>query len=150
MKKYLLITALFISLISSSFAITKEEEAKMTRIEKMRLMAMRGNTYGMFGWQKDLTLENFSFLGCLDENGILIVNDKFISNRCGGIDHDNNYENCSSKTVAKYEKMKGNIVFVRSRGGFAPYFRPLTKEEAYELFGDRGTPVCISYKYRFY
>ena len=146
MKKYLLITALFISLISSSFAITKEEEAKMTKIEKMRLMAMRGNTYGMFGWEKELNLNN-SFLGCLDKNGILIMNKGLLDDICNYMANYNDTPTCSEKEMARFRKLKGDVVFVDSKGYVAPYFRPLTKEEVYELFGDRGTPVCISYEF---
>ena len=150
-KTFLTLGLLFLTLESAS-AITKAEEAKITQRERTRLMAMRGNTFGIFGWDgfENLNLDSKKiFLGCLHKKGIVVMNDHYLENICRDIADNDDTPTCSEKKWAPFKKLKGNVVFVDAEGRVAPYFRPLTDEETRELYGNR-VPVCSSYEFDFY
>lgn len=147
-KKIFWVLSFLLLILQPVFAITKQEEAKISRRERNKLMAMRGNTFGIFGWDgfENLNLDSKTiFVGCLDIYGIVIMNDEMLETICRGIADEDDSPTCPKKRMEKFERIKGNVIFVDSQGRIAPYFRPLTNEETRELYGDR-VPICSSYQ----
>lgn len=147
-KKIFWILSILLLILQPVFAITKQEEAKISRRERNKLMAMRGNTFGIFGWDgfENLNLDSKTiFVGCLDIYGITTMDDEIIESICRNIADEDDSPTCPEKRIEIFKKIKGNVIFMDSQGRIAPYFRPLTIEEIHELYGNR-VPTCNTYQ----